>query len=131
MDYGVIRISAGLIALESGESPVMLQGMDALVQAVVIELCSKPLPPHGGSGFASGLLETPLGSSDAGFIVGARLRNARQNILSAQRDQDLPPEERLADLTLLALRPNYGANSWEADIRLLNSAGQETVRTFG
>jgi hypothetical protein len=128
MDYGVVRNEQGALLLESGNSPVMVRGMDALIQTVLIELCSKPLPSQGGSGFASGLFEEPLGSTDVERILAARLRNARQNILAYQRDASLSSDEQLADLRLLAVRDG---SSREADISITSVSGLEVVRTLG
>jgi len=128
MDYGVVRNEQGALLLESGNSPVMVRGMDALIQTVLIELCSKPLPSQGGSGFASGLFEEPLGSTDVERILAARLRNARQNILAYQRDASLSSDEQLADLRLLAVRDG---SAREADISITSVSGLEVVRTLG
>jgi len=128
MDYGVVRNEQGALLLESGNSPVMVRGMDALIQTVLIELCSKPLPSQGGSGFASGLFEEPLGSTDVERILAARLRNARQNILAYQRDASLSSDEQLADLRLLSVRDG---SSREADISITSVSGLEVVRTLG
>jgi hypothetical protein len=128
VDYGVVRNEQGALLLESGNSPVMVRGMDALIQTVLIELCSKPLPSQGGSGFASGLFEEPLGSTDVERILAARLRNARQNILAYQRDASLSSDEQLADLRLLAVRDG---SSREADISITSVSGLEVVRTLG
>lgn len=128
MDYGVVRNEQGALLLESGNSPVMIRGMDALIQTVLIELCSKPLPSQGGSGFASGLFEEPLGSTDVERILAARLRNARQNILAYQRDASLSSDEQLADLRLLAVRDG---SAREADISITSVSGLEVVRTLG
>jgi hypothetical protein len=128
VDYGVVRNEQGALLLESGNSPVMIRGMDALIQTVLIELCSKPLPSQGGSGFASGLFEEPLGSTDVERILAARLRNARQNILAYQRDASLSSDEQLADLRLLAVRDG---SSREADISITSVSGLEVVRTLG
>ena len=128
MDYGVVRNEQGALLLESGNSPVMIRGMDALIQTVLIELCSKPLPSQGGSGFASGLFEEPLGSTDVERILAARLRNARQNILAYQRDASLSSDEQLADLRLLSVRDG---SSREADISITSVSGLEVVRTLG
>lgn len=128
MDYGVVRNEQGSFLLESGNSPAMIRGMDALIQTVLIELCSKPLPPLGGSGFVSGLFEEPMGSSDAERILAARLRNARHNLLAYQQDASLPADEQLADLRLLEVRDG---DVREADILIVNVAGEEAVRTLG
>jgi len=128
VDYGVVRNEQGALLLESGNSPVMIRGMDALIQTVLIELCSKPLPSQGGSGFASGLFEEPLGSTDVERILAARLRNARQNILAYQRDASLSSDEQLADLRLLSVRDG---SSREADISITSVSGLEVVRTLG
>jgi len=128
VDYGVVRNEQGALLLESGNSPVMVRGMDALIQTVLIELCSKPLPSQGGSGFASGLFEEPLGSTDVERILAARLRNARQNILAYQRDASLSSDEQLADLRLLSVRDG---SSREADISITSVSGLEVVRTLG
>lgn len=103
----------------------MVRGLDALVQAVVMELCSRPLSPQGGSGFVAGLFSDSAGSPEAEGIMATRLYNARQNILAYQREADLPNDERLTDLSLLAIRTVD--NGWEVDIKVANAAGEATV----
>lgn len=128
MDYGVITPQQdGSVLLESGDSPRLLKGLDMLVMILVIELCSDP-SDEGGSGFAAGLKEMPLGDKDAYGILGDRLNLARDHIIGLQRDEKLADDERLSDLELVALRE--GTDGWEADIRLTAVSGESLVRSF-
>ena len=129
MDYGVVRNTDGTLILSSGNSPQMVRGMDALVQTVLIELCSKPLPPQGGSGFVAGMLESTVGDTEAAQDMSLRLRNAKQNILAYQRDANLPQDERLSDLRLLSVRPQ--GMGWAVDIRVTNVSGEEQIISPG
>jgi hypothetical protein len=129
VDYAVVLNEGGVIRLSSGNSPQMVRGLNALVQAVVMELCSKPLSPQGGSGFVATLFSDSAGSSEAERMMATRLFNARQNILAYQRDADLPADERLADLSLLVVR--VVDSGWEVDIRVANAVGESTVISPG
>lgn len=129
MDFGAVSPQeSGVVLLESGRSPKFLKGTDLLLQTVVIELCSDPLPSRGGSGFVSSLREIPLGANEGRSIASSRLRIAEENVLRSQRDAALADDERLQSLDLMDFRE--GTDGWEADIRMIAVSGAEIVRTF-
>lgn len=129
MDFGVTFPQAdGTILLESGDSQRMIQGSDLLLQTVVIEICSDPLPNRGGSGFVTALKTMPLGASEARTILSSRLRLAEEDILKSQRDANLTDEERLQSLDIIDLRE--GSDGWEADLAMMAVSGTVLQRTF-
>lgn len=129
MDYGAVSIQEdGAVLLRSGDSPRMLQGLDLLLQRVVMELCSDPSRSMGGSGFVSALREIPLGDSSADQTLNERLQRAEQNILTGQQDSALEDDERLRSLSLLAVRE--GNDGREADIFLEAVSGDTITRTL-
>lgn len=129
MDFGAISPREdGTVLLESGRSPKFLKGLDLLLQTVVIEICSDPLPNRGGSGFVSSLHEIPLGAQEGRSIASSRLRRAEEDILRFQRDASLADDERLQSLELIDFRE--GTDGWEADLRMVAVSGAEIQRTF-
>lgn len=128
MDFGVVSPQTdGSILLLSGDSARMLQGLDMLVQTLLIELCSQPTD-QGGSGFVTALQGLPLGAPNAQQLISERLRTAEENMLAFQRDERLADTERLRSLRLQDLRE--GNDGWEADILLQAVSGDTVTRTI-
>lgn len=128
MDFGAVTFEEdNKITLRSGDSPRSLKGMEALMQEVIIELFSDPAGTGGGSGFASSLQGTPLGSPDINSVLSSRMRAAQENIFGYQKDARLSDDRRLRSLALLDVRE--GGEGWEADISVENVSGE--VRTQG
>jgi hypothetical protein len=130
MDFGAVTFEEdNKITLQSGDSPRSLRGMDALIQEVIIELFSDPVGTGGGSGFVAALQGTPLGSSDIGSSLNARIRTAQENIFGYQKEARLSDDRRLRSLTILAIRENQNPG-WEVDIRIENVSGEVETRAI-
>jgi hypothetical protein len=130
MDFGAVTFEEdNKITLQSGDSPRSLRGMDALIQEVIIELFSDPVGTGGGSGFVTALQGTPLGSSDIGSSLNARIRTAQENIFGYQKEARLSDDRRLRSLTILAIRENQNPG-WEVDIRIENVSGEVETRAI-
>jgi hypothetical protein len=131
VDYGAfIFESDNDILLKSGDSPRLVRGMEALMQTVLIEVLSEPGILGGGSSFQAALQSLSVGDEEATSVARRRLQVAKNNILSAQKDTDLPDDERLEELSLLDLRPDYSSPGWEADILVRNVAGNIRTQTI-
>lgn len=132
MDLGVIvrRPEDAVIEFTLGASPRQLSGTAQLLQSVVIELMSDPLPALGrGSGFVSALRGHPTDDRSTVQALAARaLDTAKTHILQYQaNDRGLRDSERLLDI---ALRRLYSDGlRWYADLLLRSVSGTRTVFT--
>lgn len=129
MDLGAIVRDPddGLITFTFGPSPRKLSGMAQLLQTLVIELMSDPLPSLGrGSGFVSALRGAFV--DDEGTVAANASRGldtAKAHILQFQADDTtLRDSERLLDVRL---RRIYFANKWFADLELKSVSGSRFV----
>lgn len=130
MDFGAFTFQDdNAILLESGDTPNLIRGLELLMQSVLIEILSSPGILGGGSGFQDGLQNLSVGDDEATSLARRRLQVAKRNILSAQKDADLADSERLEELQLLDLRPNYSSPGWEADILVRNVEGNVRTQT--
>jgi hypothetical protein len=128
VDYGVvISDERGSISLESGDSPRLLKGIDALFQQVVIELLSSPTGYGEGSGLAEAIQTTLTGNPNAAAIFGQRVKLAEEHIQAFQQDISLSLDEQLDSLELSSVVA--GDINWELEIMLTNRTG-ETIRRF-
>lgn len=105
----------------------MLRGMDLLMQAVVIELCSVE-GPNGGSGFVSALREVPYGADDIASIARSRLSAAQENLLRSQSEASLSDSERLRSLDLVGVA--QVSDGWEAGVSITAVSGETIQRVF-
>jgi len=129
MDLGAIVRDPddGLITFTFGPSPRKLSGMAQLLQTLVIELMSDPLPSLGrGSGFVSALRNAVV--DDEGTVAANASRaldTAKGHILQFQADDvSLKDSERLLDVRM---RNIYWANKWFVDLELKSVAGTRFV----
>lgn len=129
MDLGAIVRDPddGLITFTFGPSPRKLSGMAQLLQTLVIELMSDPLPSLGrGSGFVSALRSAI--ADDEGTVAANASRGldtAKAHILQFQADDTtLRDSERLLDVRM---RRIYFANKWFADLELKSVSGSRFV----
>ena len=129
MDLGAIVRDPddGLITFTFGPSPRKLSGMAQLLQTLVIELMSDPLPSLGrGSGFVSALRSAFV--DDEGTVAANASRaldSAKAHVLQSQADDTtLRDSERLLDVRL---RRIYFANKWFADLELKSVSGSRFV----
>lgn len=104
--------------------------MAQLLQTVVIELVSDPLPALGrGSGFVSALRRSLV--DERGSVAAATARAldmAKAHILEAQsNDQGLSDSERLLDLRMKRLYSD--GVQWYADLNLRSVSGSREVFT--
>jgi hypothetical protein len=129
MDLGAIVRDPddGLITFTFGPSPRKLSGMAQLLQTLVIELMSDPLPSLGrGSGFVSSLRAAFAGDEGTVAANASRaLDTAKAHILQFQSDDvSLRDSERLLDVRV---RRIYWANKWFADLELKSVSGSRFV----
>ena len=129
MDLGAIVRDPddGLITFTFGPSPRKLSGMAQLLQTLVIELMSDPLPSLGrGSGFVSALRNSIV--DDEGTVsanASRALDAAKGHILQSQADDtSLKDSERLLNVRMRRL---YYANKWFADLELQSVSGSRFV----
>lgn len=132
MDLGVIvrDPAEGLITFALGPSPRKLSGVAQLLQTVVVELVSDPLPVLGrGSGFVSALRSSPV--DDRGSVAAAAARaldTAKAHILEYQaNDRGLTDSERLLDLRMKRLYTD--GVRWFAELNLKAVSGSREVFT--
>lgn len=126
MDYGIIKIADnGELTIESGDTPKRVSGLSALVQEVLIELLSDPIPAQSrGAGLASILLTAPLGDdSVTSSSIASAVSVAQSHIFTNQQfATNLQPEGRLRKLELL--RASRLPNGWRVDVQVTNQAGE-------
>jgi len=131
MDLGAIVRDPedGLITFTFGPSPRKLSGMAQLLQTLVIELMSDPLPSLGrGSGFVS-VLRSAIVDDESPVSANASraIDTAKAHILQYQADDpSLRDSERLLDVRMRRL---YYANKWFADLELKSVSGSRFVFT--
>lgn len=129
MDLGAIvrNPDDGLITFTFGPSPRKLSGMAQLLQTLVIELMSDPLPSLGrGSGFVSVLRDSFVDDEGAVSANASRaLDTAKGHILQFQSDDvSLRDSERLLDVRM---RRIYWADKWFVDLELKSVSGSRFV----
>ncbi len=113
----------GVLSFELGQDARLTRGLDFLVQMVLIELHSEPLPFGGGSGFVQAMRETFIEKDE----IGRRRLNvafgiAKANIRRYQNlDPLLEPDDRLRDMRIL--RTVKAQLGWEVDILIESEAG--------
>jgi hypothetical protein len=129
MDLGAIvrNPDDGLITFTFGPSPRKLSGMAQLLQTLVIELMSDPLPSLArGSGFVSVLRDSIV--DDEGTVsanASRALDTAKAHILQYQaEDTTLRDSERLLDVRM---RRIYYAGKWFAELELKSVSGSRFV----
>jgi hypothetical protein len=130
MDLGAIvrNPDDGLITFTFGPSPRKLSGMAQLLQTLVIELMSDPLPSLGrGSGFVSVLRNALI--DDEGVVsanANRALDTAKAHVLQYQSDDTtLRDSERLLDVRLR--RIYWADNKWFTDLELKSVSGSRFV----
>lgn len=131
MDLGVVQVANNVLTPGLGTTPVRVSGLRALVQEVLIELLSDPIPDRGrGAGLAqlvAGL--PPQNISQAKGTFAQAVNTARTHVLANQRYAgNLTASERLRDMTLI--RAELNGLTWELDIQLSNVAGESATFTL-
>lgn len=134
MDLGAIvrNPEDGLITFTFGPSPRKLSGMAQLLQTLVIELMTDPLPSLGrGSGFVSTIRGALLGDeTTVAANAGRALDAAKAHVLQYQADDiSLRDSERLLDVRLRRLYWSGSDGKWFADLELKSVSGSRFVFT--
>lgn len=126
MDYGIFSIAAsGEVTIGSGDTPQRVSGLRALVQEVLIELLSDPMPERSrGAGLASILLEAiPGEDAVVASNITTAIQAAQAHVFTNQQlANNLTPNDRLRALELIqAQRTESG---WDVSVRVTNQAGE-------
>ena len=129
MDFAIIQLTSdNKIQLKSLDTPVRITGMQALVQQVLIELLSDPIPARArGAGLLAAINELgPTNNQNANSLFARVLATAQTHILANQQlAKNINDTERL--LRLEYMYGSIDSFEWLLEFRIINVAGESTV----
>lgn len=124
MDYNVLQFSDGdAVTLGGGTGSTKVSGLNELIQVVLIELLSDPLPGKArGAGMATLLLESnPTESAQMPARLQQSVATAKAHVLANQTATNGTKQERLSDLKLVSA--SQDGTLWRVNIQITNQAG--------
>lgn len=129
MDYGIFTVAdSGEITLGSGDTPKRVSGLSSLVQEVLIELLSDPMPERSrGAGLASIMLEAvPSEDAVVASNIASAVRAGQAHVFANQQLADnLTANDRLQSLTLV--RAQRTQTGWDVTVEVTNQAGESAT----
>lgn len=131
MDLGVVQIVGSVLTPGLGLAPARVSGLRALVQEVLIELLSDPLPERGRGSGLSLLVATllPQQEAQAKGTFAQAVSTAQTHVLANQRyAENLTANERLRSVTLIKAELDH--LTWVIDILVTNVAGENATFTL-
>ncbi len=127
----------GAVTMELDVPAVVLTGLDALFQRVVLKFLKTPgsdiLNLPDGGGLQTFLFGSAGGSDDPQVLadVAEVVRQVRRQVVEDQQTIDLPASERLADLVIADATIDVTTTSLVLTVSLASEAGQTALRTIG
>lgn len=107
------------------DTPQLFGGIQKLVQQVYLEFFTDTLPNGVGSGMARKL--RAANSQDFASVVRTETSLLLDKLLAYQDQLDLPPDERIADLTILEILYDEGQGRFAVSWELTTEAGDQFV----
>lgn len=112
-----------------GENPISIGGVQSLVQTVTLGLLSRPgssaLMPDFGVDFPGLVLRSANDENEHRAAAVMAVSVLRTQILTLQAGEDMPDDERLADLSVLRIFREDGR--FVHHIRVVSAAGSEAT----
>ena len=125
MDFAIIQVTDdNKIRLSSGETTSRITGMQALIQQVLIELLSDPIPDRSrGAGLILAVNTiAPTESANINSVFPQIISVTQAHIIANQQlAPNLTAEERLVRLEYIS--GTYDRIEWTLDFRIINVAG--------
>lgn len=115
-------LTPDIFRFDSDKQPQAFTGIQKLVQQVYLEIITDTLPNGIGSGLATRLRTANEETINA--IAQSGVSDVLQKIRGYQVGVDLPPDERLADLTLNSASFDELNASFALSLTLVSDAGQ-------
>ena len=128
MDYAITSLQAdGSVLLQTGDSTASIQGLQALVQQVIIELLSDyDERSDRGTSMITQINDASFANNDdIKPIVSQAVRTAEAHVLDMQRSMSLTNDERLAAIQFLDA--DLGSGTYSISIQIFNVSGQSAT----
>lgn len=132
MDVKIVHVDEFTRKVSIRLSSETVEGVDALVQIVVLSLLNKSgksvLDPEDGAGLPD-LIGTNLSAEDPQELfaeVQQMINKTKAEVTAQQVGLDLDAEEKLKSLTILSIEPGAQEDEVFVKVRLINEAGRIT-----